>query len=132
MADGTGSGKAQHAFYDDRSLTTTASEELDLTAIAAAFGDVVFSKIKQILIEVTTATSGYRLEVGGAAANAWTEFVKDASDIVMAYAGGCTVLYNSPVNGGTVDGTHKMLKIYNPSGGTVAYKIWIVGEGALA
>jgi hypothetical protein len=132
LVDGTTTGKAQEVYYDERTLTTTAGEDLDLELMSGAFGDIVFAKIKLLVINVLTATSGYRLEIGGAASEAWEQFVKTTGDIVKADAGGCVVLYNSPVDGGTVDGTHHNLKVYNPSGGSVTYQIWIVGTGELA
>lgn len=131
--NGTGASKAQEVWHDKRSLLTTANEELDLTALAGgAFGTVNFSKIKSMIIHVNTATAGYRLEIGGAASNAFSAFVKDPSDIDICSASGTKILIDSPVDGATVDATHKMLKITNPSGGTVEYEIWIIGEGTVS
>ena len=131
--NGTGASKAQEVWHDKRTLLTTANEELDLTALAGgAFGTYNFSKIKALVIHVNTVTSGYRLEIGGAASNAFSAFVKDPSDIDLCAASGTKILIDSPIDGATVDSTHKMLKINNPSGGTVEYEIWILGEGTVS
>ena len=129
--NGTGSGKAQASWSDIRSILTTANEELDLTALANAFGTLTIAKVKMLIINPVTATTGYRLLVGGAAANAWSAFLADPSDIVRVDSGSPLVL-TSLIDGWTVDATHKMLKIENPSGGTFEYQIIIVGEGSVA
>lgn len=131
LTDGTGANKGQEAVFIQSTLATATPETWDLQAIAGAFGNVNFTKIKLLAIAVTTTTPGYRLEIGGAASNAWEVPVAAAGDIIKAYAGGLFI-WTSPVDGGTVDGTHSDLKINNPSGGSVTYQMWIVGEGALA
>ncbi|MCK9570375.1 hypothetical protein M0R72_15620 [Candidatus Pacearchaeota archaeon] len=134
FTDGTGANKAQVHWTDQRILLTTAGETLDLEALAGAFGVVTFDKIKFLIIEVTTLTTGYRLEVGAADANQWAganQLLKDVSDILRVEAGG-VLLWIAPVDGGVVDGTHSDLKIYNPSGGSVTYNIIAIGEGTVA
>jgi hypothetical protein len=131
-SNGTGANQAQHVWIDERSLLTTTDETLDLTSLAnGAFGTLTFSKIKELIIQVTTATPGYRLLVGGAATNAVSGCLGDPSDIIRVDAGG-QVHISSPVDGFAIDGTHKSLKIENPSGGTVAYRIMLVGLGSNA
>jgi len=133
LSNGTGANKAQVVFHDRRSLLTTATEELDLAGtLVNAFGVVTFTKIKEIVIKVNTVTAGYRLLVGGAASNAFETFVGAAGDIIKIGAGGILAL-SSPVDGYVVTAnTADLLKIDNPSGGTVEYEIWIVGEGSIA
>lgn len=131
LANGTGANKAQHVFTDKRSLLTTVSEEIDLKTLTNAFGTLAITKIKAILINPITATTGYRLLVGGAAANAFSACFADPSDKVRVDSGS-PLLLSSFVDGWTVDATHKLLKIENPSGGTFEYEILIFAEGALA
>ena len=131
-ANGTGANQVQQMWSDERTLTTTTSETLDLSALAGgAFGTVNFSKIKEIIIQVTTATSGFRLLVGGGSTNPFTAFVLDPSDKIYVGAGGQVHLSN-PVDGYTVDGTHKILTLENPSGGSLTYKITLIGVGSVA
>lgn len=132
--DGTGSGKAQLCYHEKRSLLTTTDETLDLTALDGTFGTYAFSEVKAILIEVETASTGYRLEVGAAAENQWAganQPIKDPSDIIRVGASG-RWLHEAAVDGFAVDATHKNLKISNPSGGTVAYRIIVLGEGTVS
>jgi len=135
LTNGTGANKAQIQWADQRTLLTTAGETLDLRAlVGAAFGTALFTKVKYLLIKPITATAGYRLEVGAADANQFCGSLgplKDATSLAIAGAGG-GVKFESPVDGFTVDATHKDLKIYNPSGGSVTYDIIIIGEGSVA
>jgi hypothetical protein len=133
-ANGTGANQVQVQWHDQRTLLTTAGETLDLTALAGgAFGTANFGKVKELIIKLVTATSGYRLQVGDAAgtANKWTAPFADPADIITPGAGGILHL-SSPVDGWTVDGTHKLLLIYNPSGGSVVFDIYIAGTGTMA
>ncbi len=131
FTDGTGASKAQAAWTDIRSLATTTSEDIDLTALTNAFGDLAFTSVKLLIINVLTATTGYRLLVGGASSNAWSAFVDDPSDIVHIGAGSAFVITDW-IDGLDVDSTHKVLKVENPSGGTVQYEIIVLGEGAVS
>lgn len=131
LTDGTGANQGQIAYYDERSLPTTNSEELDLTALESAFGVASFTKVKHIIIEVTTLTAGYRLLIGGAASDAWETALGGAGDIDRVDAGGILVK-TSPVDGFAVNSTNKILKIANPSGGGINYSIEIVGTGSVA
>ena len=132
LTNGTGANKAQIFWSDTRSLDAAANETLDLQALTGGhFGTAVFSEVKALIIKVNTLTTAYLLEVGAAAGNQWTgaaAMLKDTSDIIQINAGGMLV-WTSPVDGGTVDGTHKDLKINNPSAGAVSFDIIIIGEG---
>lgn len=132
-ANGTGANQVQAQFHDQRTLATTTGETLDLRALTCAFGTLTFAKVKTIIIKLTTATTGYRLEVGDdqATANKWTAPFKAATDTVRVEAGGIWHA-GSPVDGMTVDATHKYLYIYNPSGGNAVYDIIIIGTGTVA
>jgi hypothetical protein len=132
-ATGTGANQAQHIWIDERSLATTTSETLDLTALAGgAFGTITAAKVKEIIVELLTTTAGYRLLVGAAASNAFdAPFSGDATAVAYVGAGGHLHLSN-PVDGYVVDGTHKSLKIENPSGGTASYRITVICTGSNA
>ncbi|MCE5200843.1 MAG: hypothetical protein ABFD54_05705 [Armatimonadota bacterium] len=133
LSNGAGSGKVQVQWHDRRTLATTTSEDIDLAGVlSSAFGVVTFTKIKALIIKVNTVTTGYRLEVGGAAANAFASMFGDVSDTVKVQADGVLLLY-APVDGYTVTaGTADILKISNPSGGSVSYDIIVIGEGSVA
>lgn len=130
--DGSTANKAQQIWTDNRTLTTTTTETLDLTALAGgAFGTINFSKIKEILIQISTATAGYRLLVGGGATNPFTAFLDSVT--AKKYIGASGQWHDSnPVDGYTVDGANKILSIENPSGGSITYTITIIGVGTNA
>jgi hypothetical protein len=133
FTDGTGANKAQVMWHDQRTLATTTGEDLDLAgSLSCAFGTVTFTKVKVLLVYVTTTTAGYTLQVGGAAANQMINWVVDATDKIVVGAGGMLLL-TSPVDGYAVTAaTGDLLKVYNPSGGSVVYDIVVIGEGSVA
>lgn len=131
LSNGAGANKGQIAVNLQSTLGTASNEEWDLTAIATAFGDATLTKIKQIVIEALTLTTGYRLLVGGAASNAWETWTTVAGSIVRVDAGGILAI-GSPVDGAAVNGTNKILKVANPSGGDFTYRLTIIGEGSIA
>lgn len=135
LTNGTGPNKAQVNWHTLRSLAATTSENLDLQALAdAAFGDVTFTKIKWFFLHLVTVTSGCWLELGAAGGNDWAgagRFLKDPTDIENVGADGISK-HSSPVDGYVVDGTHKILKVNNPSGFPAVYWIDIIGEGSVA
>jgi hypothetical protein len=133
LSNGTGASKAQVVYHARRSLFTTTSETLDLAgSLVSAFGVVTFTKIKGLFIKVNTATTGYRLEIGGAAANGFITAFGASTDTIIAQASGVLVLW-APIDGYNVTAaTGDLLKINNPSGGTVSYDIALIGEGSVA
>lgn len=137
---GTGANQQQIHWHDTVTLSSSGSLVLDLNTVALAggaahcnngFGDCNFAKVKQLIIVVATVTSGYKLEVG--AGDTPVPILKDeASDIVEVPAGGALVL-TSPVDGFTVTAaTADLLKINNPSAGSVTFDIFISGTGTVA
>jgi energy-converting hydrogenase Eha subunit C len=133
FTDGTGSGKAQVVWHDQRTVATTTADDIDLAGVLTnAFGTVTFTKIAAILIKMQTETTGYTLEVGGDAIAPLDTLFDDTSDIIVIGAGGM-FLITSPVDKMVVTGdTADILQIYNPSGGSVVYDIWVIGEGSIA
>lgn len=133
FTNGTAADQAQVVWHDERTLTTGANEDLDLAGVlSSAFGVVTFTNVKYLVVQVTTTTTGYTLELGGKGSNAWVGALKDTSDILTLQAGSVLAL-SAPVDGYTVTaGTGDLLKVNNPSAGSVTYRIWIVGEGSKA
>ena len=130
----TGTGKARIQWESRRTLTTGTNETLTLSALASpnagAFGTTVFTKIKEILIQVEEGTTGYILNVGAAASNPWAALA-GTTGIIPITAGG-KIHVSAPVDGLAVSsGTSDQLKFANPSGGTVHFQIIIIGEGTM-
>jgi hypothetical protein len=131
LTDGTGSGKAQVVWQDKRSILTGASETLDLKSLPRASGRAALTKMKALIIKVTTATTGYTLKLKAGASNGFSAIFSDATDELVVGAGGVLVL-TSGVDGYTVGATTKTITITNPAGGTLDYDIIIIGEGAIS
>lgn len=133
LASGTGLDQADLVFHDKRTLSATSSESLDLAGgLTDAFGQsLAFARIKAITIRNLATTAGYHLEVGGAASNAFVNWVGDASDVLRIGPGGVMQLWNPSAAGYAVTaGTGDLLKINNPNGASLEYEIILIGASA--
>jgi len=129
LTDGNGADKADALYHDRITLLTTTGETLDLTALVTTFATIELALVKALFIRVLTLTPGYKLEVGAAASNQWLAPFGDVTDHLVLQAGGSLYL-ESPIDGWAVAGGSKSLKLYNPSGGTIIFDIFIIGEAA--
>ncbi len=132
LTDGTGSGKAQVVFADDRTLGAAANEELDLAGgLTDQFGQTItFTKIKALYVSAAAANAEI-ISVGGAAANTFDGPFADSTDIIEIQPEG--IFFAADVNTGwtVTAGTGDLLKVLaGASGGD--YTIIIVGEGSVA
>lgn len=134
-SNGAGSTQAQLIFHTQRTLATATAETLDLTtltgALGATFGTYAFTKVRAIIVILTTTNAGYRLELGAADADQFVGPLKTTDDIVVVGAGS-RFMAESAIDGWTVDATHKALKINNPSGGSCTYRLIVIGQGSAA
>lgn len=128
IANGTASDQANMVWTDTRTLTASSTESLDLAGILTnAFGTTLtFTKIKGIIVTANSANTNSVL-VGGAASNAFVNWVADATDIIQLPPGSVFSIFNP--NGYTVTAsTGDLLKIANSSSGTsVTYDIVLIG-----
>lgn len=130
LTDGTEAMQADLLWADRRTLVA-ASETLDLAGVLAdAYADVLtFVDIKGFIIYNRERAPGKNLLVGGAAANAFDDWVGHASDIVKVGPGGILPILN-PRDGYTVTaGTNDQLKI-DAGARTITYDIMIFGTSA--
>lgn len=130
FAHGTGNYQADLIFHDKRTLGDGASENLDLAgSLTDVFGTTLtFAKIKAIIIQNLSTVQ--TLTVGGAAANAFINWVGDATDKINLPPGGAFCLM-APLAGFAVTAdTGDILKIANSAGDPVDYNIWIIGTSA--
>lgn len=133
LASGTGANQADKIFSDQRTLTASSTEDLDLAgSLTDAFGDTItFARIKAILV-IADAGNANNVLVGGAAANQFINWVGDASDKVVVRPGGvfCLIAPDATAYAVTA-GTGDLLRIGNSGAGTsVTYKIVIIGASA--
>jgi hypothetical protein len=133
IASGTGANQADLVWSDQRTLTTGASEELDLSgSLVDAFGTTLaFARIKALVIYAATG-NGALIQVGGSAANGFVNWVASATDIINVRAGGTFALIAPDATAYAVTaGTGDLLKITNTDGGAAAiYDIYIIGASA--
>src|SRR5262245_37171162 len=108
LAAGTGLDQADRIFHDRRTLSASATENLDLAGVLTdIFGDALsFARIKLIYVKAAAANTNNVL-VGGAASNAFP-FLGDATDIVPLKPGEWFVKVTGsatawPVTAGTGD-----------------------------
>jgi len=132
MADGVGDNQSDLLFAETRTLAANTSEDLDLSgSLLDAFGTTLnFVKIKAVLVSASNANVG-NIEVGGAAANGFIDWVGAFADNIIIKPNGSFMVMN-PTNGYDVAaGTADKLKINNTAtGATGDYSIALIGTSA--
>ena len=132
LLTGTTAGKADLMFSDTRTLSASASEELDLAGgLSDPFGaSLTFVKVVAIML-IAAEGNANNVVLGGAASNGFVGPFADSSDKIAVPPGGC-VLLTAPAAGWTVTpATGDLLKIANSGGTTgVTYDLIVVGRSA--
>lgn len=133
FSDGTGANQIKQVFADTRTLSASATEDLDLAGgLTNALGTAItFTKIRAIAIRAA-ATNTNNVLVGGAASAQFATWVGDATDVVVVRPGGLFLLIAPDTTGYAVTATSAdLLKIANSAGGTsVSYDIVLLGTTA--
>jgi len=133
IVNGTGANQADLMWHDQRTLGTSATENIDLAgSLSTPFGAAAtFARIKGIIIYAAT-TNGALIQVGGAAANGFINWVASATDIIQVRAGGTFSLTAPDATAYAVTaGTGDILKITNTDGAASAtYDIYLIGASA--
>lgn len=128
---GTGANAAEAMFHDQRTITASSTDSLDLSGtLANKFGTtVVFTKIKGIIVSAASANTN-DVQVTSSAANGFVNAFLATSDGVVVEPGGMFCLVSPSANGYAVTAaTGDLLDIINSAGGTsVVYDIIIFGE----
>jgi hypothetical protein len=128
LATGTGASQADKVFSDQRTLTASATEDLDFAgSLTDALGAALtFAKIKAILVFAAT-TNTNNVVISRPAANGLVIF-EAASDAIAVKPGGCFI-WACPGTGITVTaGTGDLLTFTNSAAGTsVIYDIVVIG-----
>jgi len=130
LTDGTGANQANNVFSDQRTLAASANEELDLAgSLTDAYGSTItFTKVKALKVSAASGNTN-SVNVGGAAANGFINWVGDATDVIKIPPGGTFLITAPDATGFAVTaGTGDLLKITNGGGSTsVTYDIVIIG-----
>lgn len=130
FGSGTGTGKADIAFVDDRSLASGANEALDLAGVLTdAFGQsVAIAKLKAIEISANAANTT-NLTVGAAVSNTFVGFFADATDAIVLKPGARIVIAD-PVGWTVTAGTGDLLKVANAAGAAASFRVKLLGASA--
>jgi hypothetical protein len=126
LTNGTGANKARYRYRKQRTVNNGANDDLDLTALVDDFGvTITFALVKWILIRIVTPATGVRVVVGNAASNVFTGWFGAAAHTEEVRD---QIFKCNQIDGWTVSGTVKMLRINNPTGSPIVYDIVILGE----
>lgn len=127
---GTAINQANAMFSDQRTLTASSTEDLDLAGVLTDGLGVVltFTRIKAILIFAAVANAN-NVVVGGAAVNGFVTPFNAATDKVIVRPGGLLVLLAPDATSYAVTAaTGDLLRIGNSGAGTsVIYDIVLIG-----
>lgn len=125
-----GFGSADEMFSDQRTLSASATENLDMAgSLTNAIGSTVtFARIFAILIYASPGNTN-DVVVGGAASNAFATPFADSTDKIVLRPGGILLLTAPDSTGYVVTaGTGDILLMANSAGGTsVTYDIILLG-----
>lgn len=128
LANGTGSGQVSQMFHDTRTLSASATEDLDLAGgLTNAFGvTLTFTKVKFLYIVAAPANTNSVI-VSRKATTGIPIFDADGDSITLAP--GDFFVYGSPLVGKTITATtDDTLTFTNSAGSTsVDYSLVIVG-----
>jgi len=131
VTSGTGSQQVNQVYLASRSILTTANDDIDLSgSLTDDDGDAItFTKIKKIIVAITSADGSKKLYVGPKGVS---------NPFIGPWAGGqgATVydevyefqLWINSFAGWTVTaGTGDILRIHNPTGSTITYTLYLEG-----
>lgn len=131
LSSGTGAGKADLRFADTRTLSASATEDLDLAgSLADIFGaTLTFVKIKGLYVKAADANTN-NVVLGNATSNAWAALL-GATHTLTLRPGASIQLMTGQADAtayAVTAGTGDLLKVANSGAGTsVTYDIVIVG-----
>lgn len=132
LASGTAAGQADRVFHDQRTLTASATEDIDLAGtLTDVFGaTLTFVRIKGLIIAAAAANTN-NVIVGGASATQFVSWVGAATHTVTVRPGAVLMLMAGAADATgyvTAAGSTDLLKIANSAGSTsVTYDIAVIG-----
>jgi hypothetical protein len=131
FTDGAGANQVDQVWSDTRTLSASATEDLDLAGVLTnSFGVTVsFARVKVLWVAPASGNTN-NVQVGGAAAAQFVNWVANSSDIVNVRPNGGFLLVAPDATGYAVTATTAdLLKFANSAAGTgVTYDIVIIGS----
>lgn len=134
LASGTGAGQADKIWTDQRTLTASSTEDLDLVGVLTdAFGGTIsLARVKAILVRAAAANTN-NVIVGGASATQWAALLGTTGTVTLR-PGALFVAAAGVADATgyvTAAGATDLLKVANSSSGTpVTYDIAVIGCSA--
>lgn len=131
LANGTAAGQVDRVFADQRTLTASATENLDLAgALTDAYGtSITFATVKAVIIKAAT-TNTNEVQVTRPATNGVPLFMA-ASDGISLKSGYVFAWFGSGVGTTVTASTGDLITITNSAGGTsVVFDVVIIGTSA--
>jgi hypothetical protein len=129
LATGTGAGQADKIWHDERTLTASSTEDLDLAGVLVdAFGaTVTFARIKGLVIYASPANTNN--VVVGNVTNGIVGWFGAATHSIAVRPGGLLAIFAPDATAYAVTpGTADLLHVANSAGGTsVIYDAVIIG-----
>ncbi len=132
FANGTGASQADKVFADQRTLTASSTEDLDIVAggLTDAFGTIFTLAEMKVLMVCAAAANTNNVVLGGDANS--VPFLSTAATTVSIKPGGCFQLADPSAGGYAVTaGTGDIIQVANSAGGTsVTYDIIVIGSSS--
>lgn len=129
LSDGTGADQFKKVFTDIRTLTASATENLDLAGgLTDPFGaTITFTKIKAITILAAAANTN-SVQVTRPSSNGLPLFMAASDGIALTPGASMTVVFPDANGIAVTAGTGDILTVTNSAGGTsVSYTVIIAG-----
>jgi hypothetical protein len=134
LANGAAADQADTIWSDQRTVAAAAHDDLDLTNLThTLFGSTLaidLASVKAIFIVNTSTTSGDLLRLDSSVANACTAPFGGSATSLVEIGADSALLLSSKKDGWTVDSTHKILRVANPSADSITYSIVILGTSS--
>ena len=132
LSNGTGASQSDRVAMDDRTLGTSASEDLDLQTMTATPDGSALALVELRSITFKASASNVdNIQIGPASSNGFTSLFAGASDR-LKLAPGATLTLVAPKDASyAVGGTNKALSVSNDSSSSSAsYTILAIGTSA--
>ena len=127
---GTNANQMNLFFQDQRSLTNSEMEELDLSGVLIdSFGATQnFAEVRMLIIDASILNSN-TLTVGNASTNEWFSWAGGTNHTQKVRPGGSLILWAPGANGFVVtNAASDLLGILNDSSFAASYNIYIAGS----
>ncbi len=130
LDSGSGESQVSQVFYETRTLPVNGTITYDLTdlsrTILGSTVDISFTKIRGLVIRNKNTESSDIISLTATGTNALTEIVHGFSGDTLIYPQSSLSIFR-PVDGFTVDSSHKIIKVNDLYGYGASYDIVILG-----